>query len=226
MTTPSNLAERIEPEAGEGLPRWDLSDLYPAMDAPEVKTDLDACRQQAEALRDEVKGRLAELDGDALAGVIERYEAIEERLGRLASYAQLRHATEMEDAEVGRFYQTVLERTNEIGTLLLFVTLELNRIEDQALDSKVESSDRLARYRPFLRDVRSFRPHQLSDELETLLHEKAVAGRAAWIRLFDETMSGLRFPFDGRELTSAEIFDRLQDRDRSTREAAGKSVAG
>ena len=33
-----------------------------------------------------------------------------------------------------------------------------------------------------------FKPYQLSDELEKMLHEKYVAGRAAWTRLFDETL--------------------------------------
>jgi oligoendopeptidase F len=212
--------------ADDGLPTWRLDDLYQAMDAPEVAADLEIARGDALALRDEAAGRLDALDGDALADVIERYERIEERLGRLVSYAQLRHATDMDDPEVGRFFQTMLERATDIGTLLLFVTLELNRIGDEALAEKVEGSERLARYRPFLRDVRSFRPHQLSDELEKLLHEKAVTGRAAWVRLFDETMAGLRFPHHGEELTSAQVFDLLQAKDRSVRESAARSIAG
>ena len=67
----------------------------------------------------------------------------------------------------------------EIGTRLLFLTLELNRIEDPALAEKIEQSPVLARYQPWLRDVRSFRPHQLDDEIERVLHEKSVTGRSA-----------------------------------------------
>jgi oligoendopeptidase F len=74
--------------------------------------------------------------------------------------------------------------------------------------------------------VRSFRPHQLDDEIERVLHEKSITGRSAWVRLFDETMAGLRFPLEGRELTSAEIFDLLSDQDRAKREAAADSIAG
>src|SRR5690606_26684278 len=96
---------------------------------------------------------------------------------------------------------------------------------DDALEAKLGASDRLAHYRPWIRDVRSFRPHQLDDEIERVLHEKAITGRRAWTRLFDETMGALRFPFDGRELTSAEIFDLLQDRDRAKREGAARSIA-
>ncbi len=48
----------------------------------------------------------------------------------------------------------------------------------------------LARYRPWLRDLRVFRPHQLSDDLEKLSHERDLTASAAWVRLFDETIAG------------------------------------
>jgi oligoendopeptidase F len=226
MQQPRQRAERTEREQGpQPLPEWDLSDLYAAPDAPEVHTDLEAADQAATTLEGEFKGRLAELAGDDLAELIVRYEQIEERLGRAASYAQLLHAANTEDPEIGRFFQTVQERATEVGTKILFVTLELNRIEDQELEAKLAASARLARYRPWIRDVRSFRPHQLDDAIEQVLHEKAITGRRAWNRLFDETMAALRFPYDGRQLTSAEIFDLLQDRDRSTRESAARAIA-
>ena len=211
--------------AAETLPRWDLSDLYAAPDAPEVQADLERAAADAVALADEFKGRLLEVEGDALAEMIARYEQLEETLGRAMSYAQLLHAADTENAEIGRFFQTVQERVTEISTKVLFVTLELNRIEEEALETKIGASERLARYRPWIRDVRSFRPHQLDDEIERVLHEKAVTGRRAWTRLFDETMGALRFPYDGRQLTSAEIFDLLQDHDRSRREGAARAIA-
>jgi oligoendopeptidase F len=205
-------------------PEWDLSDLYRSREAPEIEADLARAMSEARALEAEVKGRLAELDGAALGAVIERYEGIEERLGRLMSYAQLLHAAKADDPEIGRFYQTVHERVTDVGTRLLFLTLELNRIDDQVLAGKLEQSTLLARYGPWIRDVRSFRPHQLDDEIERVLHEKSVTGRSAWVRLFDETMAGLRFPLDGKQLTSSEIFDLMSDRDRAKREAAATSI--
>jgi oligoendopeptidase F len=219
-------AERAEREQEPPpLPEWDLSDLYAAPDAPEVHADLEAADQAATALESDFKGRLRELSGDDLAELIVRYEQIEERLGRAASYAQLLHAANTEDPEIGRFFQTVQERATAVGTKILFVTLELNRIEDQELAAKLAASARLTHYRPWIRDVRSFRPHQLDDAIEEVLHEKAITGRRAWNRLFDETMAALRFPYDGRQLTSAEIFDLLQDRDRSKRESAARTIA-
>ena len=105
------------------------------------------------------------------------------------SYAQLLFSGDSTNAEIGRFYQTVSERVTAISSHLIFFTLELNRLDDAALEQKL-ADPALARWRPWLRDLRVFRPHQLSDELEKLLHEKEVTGRSAWSRLFDETVAG------------------------------------
>ena len=226
MAHPRQQVERMSSDVAEQpLPAWNLCDLYAAPDSPEVEADLERAAAAATALADEFKGQVSELDGDALAEMIARYEELEEWLGRAMSYAQLLHAANTEDAEIGRFFQTVQERVNEISTQVLFVTLELNRIEEEALEAKLAASTRLAHYRPWIRDVRSFRPHQLDDEIERVLHEKTVTGRRAWTRLFDETMAALRFPYDGRQLTSAEIFDLLQDKDRAKRERAAHTIA-
>jgi oligoendopeptidase F len=206
------------------LPEWDLGDLYPSPDAPELTADLDRAAAEAKALRDRCHGRVAALDGAALAAAIRDYETLQETLGRVMSYAQLVHSGDMSDPEVGRFYQSMQERTTEISTETLFFTLEINRLEEADLEAKLGDRE-LARYRPWLRDVRAFRDHQLSDDLESLLHEKHVAGRAAWVRLFDETMAALRFPLDGQELTSTEVLHKMTEPDPAVREAAAKSFA-
>ncbi len=206
------------------LPEWNLGDLYPGREAPELEADLTGASDASDVFAERYQGALAELDASALAVAIAEYERIQEILGRVMSYAGLVHAGNVSDPEVGRFYQTMQERANDIGTRLLFFTLELNRIEDEALDSLIAASQELARYSPWLRDVRAMRPHQLSDDIEKLLYEKYVSGRAAWTRLFDETMAGLRFPYRGRHLTATEILNLLSDHDGKARKDAAKSV--
>jgi oligoendopeptidase F len=99
----------------------------------------------------------------------------------------------------------------------------LNRIEDSELEKKLKTPA-LAHYEPWLRDTRAFRPYQLSDEIEKLLHEKSVAGRAAWTRLFDETVAELRFPVGGKELSNAEALHLLSEPDPALRKEAAKSL--
>ena len=219
---PGATPETASPEAG-ALPIWDLSDLYPGPDDPRVTADLDAAAAAARAFAAGFAGRLASLSGAELAAAIAEYERIEETLGRLVSYAELLFNADATDAETGRFYQGITERVTTISSDLIFFTLELNRLDDPALEQKL-ADPALARWRPWLRDLRVFRPHQLSDELERLLHEKEVTGRAAWSRLFDETMAGMRIPIGGETLTVTDVLNKLSDRDRAVREAAGRAI--
>jgi len=211
------------------LPVWDLSDLYRSPDDPALAADLDRAEADGAAFAKRLSGRLAGLSGEALAEAIAAYERVEEVLGRAMSYGQLVFAGDAQDPANGRFYQTLQERVTAISSHLLFFTLELNRLEDAELDRKMAGSPALARWRPWLRDLRVFRPHQLSDELEKLLHEKEVTGRAAWNRLFDETIAGMTVPVttggETEELTVSAALNRLSDRDRATRAAAAEGVS-
>jgi oligoendopeptidase F len=210
-------------EALGALPEWDLSDLYPGRDSEALTRELAELTENAEVFRDRYQGRLAALSGTELGAAVEKYERLQEKIGRIMSYASLVHAGDLSDPEIGRFYQTMQERTNAVSTTLLFFTLDLNRLEDADLEAKL-AEPALAHYRPWLRDTRAFRPHQLSDEIEKLLHEKYVAGRAAWVRLFDETVADLRFPFRGRDLTEPEALDLLSNKDPEIRREAGQTI--
>ena len=212
---------RTEPQA---LPLWDLSDLYPGPDSPALESDLVRAATEAKAFRDELFGKVTTLTGAELAAAVTRYEAIDETLTRAASYAGLLHAGNVSDPEIGRFYQTINERVTETSSQLLFFPLEINRIKDDALPLLL-GDPALAHYRPWIRDTRAFRPHELPEEMERLLLEKRVAGASAWIRLFDETEAALRFSVGGKKLTAAEALHLLQDPDPKKRRAAAKSIS-
>lgn len=218
MTAAVQTAEMPE------LPAWNLADLYPARDAPELARDLDNAERAAQSFHQCYAGRVATLGGDGLAAAIAAYEALDETLSRIFSFGQLVHAGDLADPAIGQFYQSLQERANAISVQLVFFSLEINKIEDATLAAWQESSPALQRYRPWLRDTRAFRPHQLTDELERFIHEKYVVGRAAWNRLFDETMAQLRFPIGGAALTAGDALNRLTDRDRAVRREAGEVI--
>jgi oligoendopeptidase F len=224
MTRQTAAADAATSQAiAQELPTWDLGDLYPAPDSPAVEADFAKADKAAKEFALALQGKLAGLSGAALAAAIGEYERIEEVLGRLMSYAQLLFSGDSTNAEIGRFYQTVSERVTAISSHLLFFALELNRLDDAVLEQKLADPP-LARWQPWLRDLRVFRPHQLADELEKLLHEKEVTGRSAWSRLFDETNAGMRVSMNGEALTVSAALNKLSDQDRSVREAAGRAI--
>jgi oligoendopeptidase F len=207
----------------DNLPAWDLSDLYAAPNAPELLADLDRGMAMATAFAHRWSGKLAACDGAQLAQAIAEYEVLDELLGRLATYGQLLFAADASDPAISRFYQSINEHLTAIGTHTLFFGLELNRLDDDWLQARLQDPT-LARWKPWLRDLRVFRPHQLSDEAEKILHEKNTTSAGAWIRLFDETLAALRVPVNGEQMTVANALNQLSDPDRTKRQQASEGI--
>jgi len=211
------------------LPEWNLSDLYSGIDAPEIARDLQKMDADCTAFETDYKGKLAEgvarVDGGQwLAEAVRRYEAIDDLAGRLGSYAGLVHAGDSVDPTISKFYGDVSERLTAASLHLLFFGLELNRIDDAVIERAMQTPE-LAHYRPWIEDLRKDKPYQLEDRVEQLFHEKSQSGYAAWNRLFDQTISGLRFKVGTKELAIEPTLNLLQDRAPEKRKAAAQALA-
>ncbi|MEO0343209.1 MAG: M3 family oligoendopeptidase [Pseudomonadota bacterium] len=207
------------------LPIWDLTDLYPSEDSAELKKDLDWLRAEAASFAADYDGKLATLSAEGILKAVTRNEAMSSITGRVMSFAYLRYAQNTTDPDRSKFLGDMQAEITEITTSLVFFSLEFNRIEDAAYEALIATNSDLARYRPALDRMRSMKPYQLSDELETFLHDQSVVGAAAWNRLFDETNAGLIFTIDGQEMGIESILNLQSDPDRSKREASSRELA-
>ncbi len=207
----------------EKLPVWDLTDLYPAIDSKEVTADIKKAAKLCGAFADAYCSKVVKLSADELAKAISEYEKIQELLGKLGSYAQLVYAGDMNSPQNGQFYQNISEQLTAIGSGILFFGLHINKIPEKQLADGIKTSKKLGFYAPWLREVRQCRPYQLSDDLEKLLLEKSVAGSAAWSRLFDETLAGLRFEYRGKKLGCEEVISLMSSPDEKARKDAAKA---
>ena len=224
----STRKSAARPKAGK-LPEWNLSDLYSGIGAPEITADLQRMDAECVAFETDYKGKLAERTaveggGKWLAGAVRRYEEIDDLAGRLGSYAGLVHAGDSVDPEISKFYGDVSERLTNASVHLLFFALELNRIDDAVIERAMQTPE-LAHYRPWIEDLRKDKPYQLEDRVEQLFHEKSQSGYAAWNRLFDQTISGLRFKVGAKELAIEPTLTLLQDRAGAKRKAAAQALA-
>ena len=91
------------------------------------------------------------------------------------SYASLLYASDTSDPARAKFYGDAQERVTALAGDLLFFELELNRLDDAALEAAM-AAPALAHYRPWLEDIRKEKPHQLADDIEQLFLEKSVSG--------------------------------------------------
>ena len=206
------------------LPEWDLSDLYPAPDSKALKNDFLWLEGECAKFADRYEGKLSSLDADEMLACVERNEKISNIAGRIMSFAGLRYYQLTTDGERTKFLSDCQEKVTKYTTPLVFFSLELNRIEDEQIESLLAERQALARYRRVFERMRAKKPHQLSDELEKFLHDMGAVGDA-WEKLFDETIAGLSFEVDGQKLNIEGTLDFLMDHDRSKREAATRELA-
>ncbi|MFV0473875.1 MAG: M3 family oligoendopeptidase [Pikeienuella sp.] len=228
MTDRRPLRDAAEASGGAplgDLPEWRLEDLYPGMESAEIKADFDWLATEIPGFAADAREKMAGMSGDALAAILARYEAIQRKAGRIMSYAGLLYQQNTAEPARGKFYADAEARITELSNPLVFFSLELNRIEDKALEAKLAESAALARYRPWIARLRSFRPHQLSDELETWQHDMSVVGASAWNKLFDETMAALEFEVEGEaEPLNLEATLNLLSDPKRERRAAGAAA--
>ncbi len=215
--------------AGLGdLPEWQLDDLYDGIDSPQLQSDLEQAERDSTAFQERWKGRLtdaAQGEGDTgLGAALSQFEALEELLGRIISFAGLTYFSDTSDPQRAKFYGDIQARITDISSRLLFFTLELNRIDDAIVDAAMDHDPHANHYRPWLTDLRKDKPYQLEDRVEQLFHEKSITGHAAWNRLFDETMSSLRFQVGKEDLTLEPTLNKLQSADRTERQQAASAL--
>ena len=220
VRAPAAPAQKGHNEFG-ALPEWDLTDLYPGPNAPELKRDLQWAKDEAKAFEADYKGKLEALTkAGKLYEAIERSEKLGDVTGRLGSFAYLRYAQNTQDPERTKFLGDLNQQITDLATGLLFWELELNAIDDATIEAALGKDANLMRYKHWFAELRKAKPYQLDQKLEELFFEKSVTGAQAWNRLFDESMAALKFEIDGEELPIESTLHLLSDRNETKRETA------
>jgi oligoendopeptidase F len=213
----------------EHLPQWQLDDLYSGRDSATLASDLAWAEERSLAFQKKYAGKLGKLLSGAGASqtfyeAVAAFEQIEDRLGRVMAFAFLQYATKTSDPVRAKFYGDMQDRLTELSSRLLFFPLELNRL-DEALLAKAAGTKPLLHYKPWLEDLAQERPFQLDENIERLFHEKSVTGHSAWNRLFDETLSMLKFDVDGDKLGLEQTLHLMTDEEGKVRETAARALA-
>src|SRR4051812_36335428 len=201
---------------------WNLEPLLDGRTGDEL---LDDAGERAQAFAESHRGQLAELDAAALAGAMRDLEEIYDRVGRAGSYAALSFSLDTEDPARGALMQRTRERSTAIETALLFFELEWNELPDERAEELLGSGE-LDFCAHYLRTLRRYRPHQLSEPEERILTETGVTGPSAFRRLFTEQTSSVRvdLPGAGEPVPFMEALALLQDPSREHRAEAAAAV--
>jgi oligoendopeptidase F len=211
------------------LPEWDLSDLYSGQTDPAIERDLEGARQAVEELV-KLKGAFVgarsnpERLGLVLAQAVGLYERASDLLLKPSAYATLAASTQRDDPAWAKFESDLRTRAAAIGADTIFLTLEINQLEDWEIENAYRVSPEAARWRPWVRRARAMREHELTSDLERLIVDRSPAV-ANWSRLYDETLAKLVVSIDGADLTLAEALNRLSDPSPGRRKASALALA-
>ncbi len=205
--------------------QWNLDPLVEGRGPEAVEQMLAEARDRAEAFAGSYRGKVAELDSAALAEAMHELAAIHDLAGRAGSYAMLDFSLDTTDPARGARLQKGRELGAAIETQVLFFDLEWNQVPDERVDDLL-SAEELAFASHHLRNLRRYRPHQLSEPEERVLTETDVTGGSAFQRLFTEQTAALEVPLPGRDEPASleEGLSRLQDPNRERRREAAEAV--
>lgn len=205
------------------LPVWNLTDYFSALDGDDLKAALKSSAAEAEAFAATYKNRLVALSGSDFGQALQRYESLQVQLARVGSYTQMQHTLASDNVDVGRHVQAIDEAMSAISNTLVFVTLELCALDEDALAAKLQDAV-AAPYAPWLRDLRVYRDHVLPEAQEKLVNDMNLTGRSAWVRLYDSTTASLTYEVDGKALMESEVRAMFDDPDRAVREKAFRAM--
>lgn len=215
--------------SAEGI-RWNLNDLFTAADDPQIENTLADCRTRAEAFAKRVRPLMQNpqtFGAEDLLRALADLEIIYEALGRVGSYAGLLYAADTANPVHQDLEQKVEQRSTEVRNLLLFFELEWLKFDDQTAD-RLLGNERLKSYAHYLRNLRRYRPHTLTEPEEKVVNEKNNTGPNAFGRLFSEITSALLFTLDidGKQepRNLSQMLSLLHDPDRALRQRAMETL--
>ena len=202
--------------------RWDLGILYSDITDPQLDSDLRELAAMARRFSGTYKGRLAE----SLGAAIRDYAELEMLEGKVGSYVFLRESTDLANEAIKAKRADFQRQMSAIrGEHLTFFELELVALKEGLLDSLYKSDSIVAKHRPWIEHVRVFKPHFLSEPVESALMKRSPFDSGAWSEFFDEAEADLSFHFQGAEKNLTEMTHLLaESKDPAERAEALKCI--
>ena len=212
--------------AGAGV-RWSLDRLFTSHD--EARAHAERTLAAAAAFGKRWSGRLAELDGAALAEALAELADLRASRQEAEYYHYLAESTDSENAEIRDLGAWLEPRLTEIGNAIRSFELEWIGLPAEAAD-RLLAAPEVANEAHALRKLRQFIPYTLSEPEERLLNERDATAVKAWQGLFHRHLSTLSVDFDAGEgpepHTVSQLTSLLGYPDRDLRLRANAALRG
>ncbi len=185
---------------------WDLSDLFPGYDRPELESDFDQVEEQVTAFEG-VRGKLKpEIDAGQFIEIVRASEATSRAISKLYAFASLSFAADTQDQAAQTLVARMDQFAAEIQNRTLFFSLWWKDLDEQNAERLMKAA---GDYRYYLEQIRLFKSHTLSEAEEKIVNLKNVTGVSALVTLYDSITNRYIFKLEVggevKELTLGEL---------------------
>ncbi|QKF61523.1 M3 family oligoendopeptidase [Campylobacter curvus] len=196
---------------------WDLTALF--KNEKELEKTALELQTKCQNFKNSYEKNFLNLKTDEFLKAFDIYESLLLQISKVSTYAFLVFA---KDTSKGAFYAKFEDICTKAQENLLFFEIMFNEFDDAKQQNIIKASKTHGYY---LSNVAKAKAHQLSVKEEQILLRTANTGSDGFARLFDETMSAMKFKFKGEWLGEEEILSKLHDKDRNVRKLAAKSLS-
>ncbi len=161
---------------------WDLSKLYNGFDDAAFLKDMDALREGADALLDEVRGM--EVTVPALEEMIRAYSGLDALAVKTMSFAQLTLAADANCEPAMAAYARLLPVMNRLEEISSAFSAHMGACEN--LEELIAASPLLMEHAFLLRRAKRNAAHVIDPALEPTVLRMQMTGGSAWEQLRDQ----------------------------------------
>lgn len=160
------------------------------------------------------ENKLHELEVKEFQKALQEYENLSQKIAKIMTFAYLHFAKDIAKGSLLAKYEKICSKLEES---LIFFSLEFNKIP---FEKQSEFISQIPQYSYYLQQIQKQKPHQLSFKEERILLFCSNTGINAFSRLFDESLTRIKFNFRGEKLSEEEILSKFSDFDRNVRKDA------
>jgi oligoendopeptidase F len=203
------------------LTKWNLGELYPGFDSPDLQVAFDNVEEQVMSFEG-IRGKLQpDLDANLFMEFVRASESIARTINKIYAFTGLSFSSDTQDQIAQTYMARVQQFAAEMQNRTLFFSLWWKELDDRNAERLMNSADG---YRYYLEEMRHFKPHTLSEVEEKVVNIKDVTGSNALNTLYEAITNRYVFKLevDGeiKELTRGQLTAYVQGPDSGLRAKA------
>ena len=175
--------------------RWDLQSLFSGHRDPKIHETMATVASDVRIFADKYANVVDQPEGPSALYILEaiqQLESIVDAVETLRVFAELLIADNSGNVEYQALSEEIDQFSAEVIPQLLFFERELMLLSDDDAE-RLATDPMLQHYHQYLRSIRKYQKHVLSDDVEQAILEKDSSGIIAWKSLWDRIVNNITY---------------------------------